>query len=112
MDIICNCSVDVDETYDVSRTVVRVARKEHKCCECEQPIKPGQKYEYVSGCYEGKWDVWRTCIPCKSIRGRYCPDGFFFGFLRDNLYECLGMDYITGKLADWAESELKNEERK
>lgn len=33
----------------------RVARKEHKCTWCGQPISPGERYQYSSGVFEGEF---------------------------------------------------------
>jgi len=96
MEISCNCSADVDEYPAVSSYKIRTARKIHKCCECGSDILQGKKYEYVTMLYEGHWDDYKTCSPCLAIRKRYCPDGYYFGMLREAISECLGMDYVTG----------------
>lgn len=93
MSISCDCSVDVDGRADVYREKVQTARKSYKCCECGEEIKPGQKYNYVFGVWEGMPDTYRTCLPCNNIRERYCFHGFYFGNLRDQIRGCLGFDY-------------------
>jgi len=47
---------------------VRKARREHKCCECQGIIKPGEKYHIFKGCWEGKWDEFKTCLDCIEVR--------------------------------------------
>jgi len=93
MPIHCDCSVD---DYDPPRCyleTVRTARKDHSCCECGKQIKTGEKYEEVTGIWDGHPDRHRTCIICVRIRSHYCPNGFLFGELRETLFECLGFNY-------------------
>lgn len=45
----------------------RVARKQHKCCECYQPILPGEKYKYTFGVWDGDTGTYRQCITCSDI---------------------------------------------
>ena len=69
---------------------VRMARKMHKCCECPNPILPGQKYRLFKGCYDGKWSRYKTCMDCDEIR--------------DELYSLYRDDErpAFGELAEWA----------
>jgi hypothetical protein len=50
MTIDCDCSVTSD-FYGPRCTSdrLRMAHKEHQCCECHEPIKIGQKYEHAKG---------------------------------------------------------------
>ncbi len=91
--ITCDCSCDVDCPPSVATTTWRKARKQHTCCECGDPIKPGDRYEYVSGCWDGRWDDHHTCKTCVAIRERYCPHGWCYGELAQQIEECLGFDY-------------------
>jgi hypothetical protein len=93
----CDCSIDVDNNPEFMTSKIITARKFHKCCECHEEIKPGEKYERVSGKWEGEMSTIRTCLICAKIRADYCPDGFEFGMLCEILRECLGFDYITGE---------------
>jgi len=52
----------------ISSCIYRIARKEHKCCECQLIIAPGDKYQIVKGCWEGKWEQYKTCSPCADLR--------------------------------------------
>lgn len=91
----CDCSIDVDCYASCYREQIRKARKQHKCCECDEPILPGEKYEYASGVWEGRPDSFRTCLPCVRIRNHYCRHGFIFGELVTQIMDCLGFDYRT-----------------
>ena len=47
----------------------RRAKKEHRCCECHDPIPIGARYEYVAG----RWDDFadfKTCDRCVRARDR------------------------------------------
>ncbi len=103
----CDCSYDTWDDYlpAVCRTSWHIARKQHTCCECGLSIAPGERYERVEGCWEGTWSTFKTCDPCARIRKDYCASGWIYGELRDTLWECLGIDYITGEVADWAAKE-------
>ena len=61
----CYCDYDIPEFYNVT---TRKARKVHKCKECGGPILPGDKYEYVSGMWDGSVNHFKTCERCRDIR--------------------------------------------
>ncbi len=44
------------------------ARRQHKCCECQGAILPGQKYQRAAGQWDGRMDVFKTCMPCVEAR--------------------------------------------
>lgn len=68
-----------EATFFSSKEVI--ARKEYHCCECNEPIKAGHKYERVTGKWEGSFDTFRTCLDCVSIRNVFFCNGFEFGGL-------------------------------
>jgi hypothetical protein len=96
----CDCSIDIDSYPDFFVSKIMKARKSHKCCECKQEIKQGEKYEKVTGKWDGEISTVKTCYICTLIREDYCPHGYEFGRLREILWECLGIDYVTCKLED------------
>jgi len=104
-DISCDCSCTDGDPASVYRTQWRKARKEHLCCECDDPIKVGDKHEYVTACWDGTWDDHRTCKTCVAIRERYCPHGWLFGQLAEIIEECLGFDYREVPEMDEEEAE-------
>ena len=64
----------------------RKAKKPHRCCECYQEIPKGEEYYFAKGCWDGRWDEFKTCLQChdqcgdyKDKVGEYPP----FGDLRD-----------------------------
>ena len=65
----CFYSECYDDNYPAFVTEEwRTARKQHKCCECGDPIKPGDRYEYVCGKWDSRIDVYKTCAGCENIR--------------------------------------------
>jgi len=76
--------LDVDEC---STTIIsaefRVARKEHKCCECHKPIRRGIPYYYeFTKSPDGELLAYKTCMICKDLR-----DNLFRGWMWGSLWE-------------------------
>lgn len=63
--ISCVCDYDPADFYNAT---IRTARKLHACFECGGQILPGDKYEHVTGKWEGRLDTFRTCERCHDIR--------------------------------------------
>ena len=80
----CVC-IDVDCQPEVFETSIIVARKEHRCCECGEVIKPGQRYERVKGLWDEYWSTFKTCIPCATIRSDFMSCGWIYGRLWEEL---------------------------
>jgi hypothetical protein len=89
----CTCDYDTPSPVPYAETIRR-ARKPHTCCECDEPIQPGQQYQHASGRSDGGWFRYHTCIPCSRIARDYCAP---FGHLRAQIRELLGFDYVTGE---------------
>lgn len=49
----------------------RIARKRHNCTECRGYIEPGDRYEFVSGLWEGDLSTYKTCAHCEAARDFY-----------------------------------------
>lgn len=98
-DLGCSCSIDACDLGVVaecfSEKMVK-ARKEHKCCECGETIKKGETHEVASALWDGDWGTYRTCAICRTIRNAYCCT-WYYGGLRETLWEYLELDYITGE---------------
>jgi hypothetical protein len=102
MAIECACSIDMDgDCYGPSFFDERFpkARKEHRCCECGEAIQPGETYEYVKGCWDGEFSVYKTCMTCRAIRHDYCCT-WVYGELREAMWEAFDFDYVTGEARD------------
>jgi|SRR6478735_681589 len=85
-----------DGRPDCSDTIIRRARKEHRCCECRKPIMKGQRYELISGVWEGRPDSYKTCLPCVEIRDHFACEGWIFGQVWSDLRENFFPDMVAG----------------
>ena len=61
----CYCDFDEPEVFEEK---FRVARKAYKCCECHEPILPGERYLWTKGLWDGDWRVFHTCECCEEDR--------------------------------------------
>jgi hypothetical protein len=75
---------------------VRVARKEHRCCECYRKIRKGETYHYYSGLWD-EWETWKRCLECDAFCAVLSSKGFgdcdgqvTFGGMRDSVRETWG----------------------
>ena len=109
MTIVCDCSIEDGDGPEFCHDKIVKARKEHRCCECDEPIKPGQKYEYTAGLWDGYFCVYKTCMTCVRIREDFCPCGWAYGMLQETIMECIGLNYVTGELSGWAKKRDDNE---
>lgn len=54
------------------------ANKKHRCCECNNLIKPGTHYIKITGVWNSEWSTYKTCLRCDHIKTlalkRYPPD--------------------------------------
>lgn len=69
----CECMIDVDTgeaEYMVKIISIRdrVARKQHRCVECNRAIEPGEKYRVETGGGGAKIETYKTCLECMEIR--------------------------------------------
>jgi len=99
----CDCSIDPYD-FDAPACTIetwRKARKQHVCYECHLPIQPGERYQHISGIWDGRPDSFKTCEPCAQIRKDFCSSGYVFGELREQLWNCLEIDY----LGEWDKEE-------
>lgn len=79
------------------RTIYRKARKQHACCECTKQISVGERYEYISGVWDGRPNSFHTCEKCADLRDSmeevgFCPT---FGELLADHAEYVS-EYVDG----------------
>lgn len=92
----CVCDVFEGDRCDFQSTRTVVARKEHKCCECKDTIKVGERHEVIAYKLEGEFGRDRTCLFCAGERDRLSrahPD----------------IPPVIGELACWLVAELRGE---
>lgn len=97
MPVACYCDEGRPEVFQAQRPI---ARTRHRCCECCRQIQPGERYERVSGRWDGAWDRFATCCYCLAIRGLlmarmdcYCH---LYGGLYEDLFEWSELDWPPG----------------
>jgi hypothetical protein len=95
----CVYSSGDDNPPEVCGTLIVKARKPQKCCECREAINPGDRYEMVSGKWEGQWSSFKTCLPCKEIRETFCCEGWTYGTLWSDADDSLFETMTTGCVA-------------
>lgn len=61
----CECS-DFERPEFVTESKP-VARKEHRCCECRNTIRPGERYERHSGKWDGEMSTFCWCHRCSGL---------------------------------------------
>jgi len=71
----CECPGDV-ETPQFMVDSHPAARKEHRCCECGKTINPGDRYERVTGMWDGIFQTFATCEFCAKVRRDLSAAGF------------------------------------
>jgi hypothetical protein len=77
---------DAPEFYDLTEPV---ARKEHRCCECDAPILKGEKHVVATGKWHGEISTFRQHLLCADA----CR------FIRDKLQD--GECICFGGLREW-----------
>lgn len=70
-----SCTCDFDDMATFFREAYHTARKQHTCCECASPIDPGERYQYVSGLWDGRFSTYKTCMVCAIARDNAIMDG-------------------------------------
>ena len=77
-----------------------LARREHKCYDCQRPIAPGIRYERVTGKWEGQFLSHAFCVDCVDIATSLSCDGSReFGNLWGEIEEYVFPALTTGCLA-------------
>jgi len=94
----CDCGYDDDgDRFEFNRISYPTARKTHKCDECGGAIQPGQKFELSMAKWAGGLSACKTCDLCRRIRENHCSCSPY-GSMRDDIWECMGFDYVTGDM--------------
>lgn len=63
----CACDIYSGDGPEFFNEEHRRARKQYKCSECRQEIKPGETYLYEFSVYCGAADWTRTCERCADL---------------------------------------------
>jgi hypothetical protein len=65
------CDFD-GESPSFYRSVTRVARKDHQCCACQEVIRPGDSYRYITGIWDGDFGDYKQCARCSLMWDAIC----------------------------------------
>ena len=70
-------------------TRFRIARKQHKCCECRTTINQGDQYAFTSGVWNGEPESFKMCKNCWEIHAQTARYVMFTPNEGDD-YPCFG----------------------
>lgn len=74
----------------------RVARKEHRCCECNSKISVGETYRYSSGVWDSQPSSYKTCLSCRELWDCLAEkngEPLAFGDLKESISNCFCSSY-------------------
>jgi len=98
----CNIDIDIDfESTQIIKKKIVVAKKNHKCDECNYKIEPGEKYEYIFGKSDDGIFENTTCRSCIEIRDLFFSN-YTYGIIWDDIF-----DYIIENA--WNEEKLSED---
>jgi hypothetical protein len=89
----CACTIEVDiegAPCNMAETILTVTTEKVKCCECNEIIPVGEKYEYTMGLWDDDFSFLRTCESCLSVRNVFF-NGFVYGYLWGDIVENMNM---------------------
>jgi hypothetical protein len=66
----CYCEWGGGEDAEFCTVSTVTARVQHKCCECRDVIRPGERYERTAGRWDGRMATFKTCDYCARLRER------------------------------------------
>ena len=96
----CTCiDMDVNDYSEVLSDIMPTARKEHRCIECNRAIHIGEKYRKENTIYDGRFETYKTCIDCNSIRNEFICGGWYWGEILEAVAE---IENKLGQLAQQA----------
>lgn len=92
----CPLSSSDGEGATVFNVEVRRAAKGHRCGECDETIRCGDRYEHTSALWDGSWSTHKTCLSCVEIRTHFACGGWIFGELWRDLQQNFFPDMKAG----------------
>lgn len=87
---------DDSDQATFSSTVHPVARRSHRCEECDEVIPVGSKYERTSGRWDFGMRTFKTCLSCVEIRDHFACDGWLYGQVWSDIEENFYPDMKAG----------------
>ena len=88
----CMWDADSCEYWEFHSSVIRKARKRHKCGECNRLIELAERYERVVGKWDGNIDTYLTCLYCVAAREwlEHECGGWLYTAIEEDMHEHLG----------------------
>lgn len=91
--------------WDFVRITYPIARKPHKCAECDGTIAAGDLHHYCTGKVEGDFDAYRLCMACSDLACAWCwkfddGEGWPMGRLRASLAD-EGITDLDAFVVEW-----------
>lgn len=80
------------------------ARKEYRCCECQETIAVGSVYERIKGIWDGIASTFKTCLSCAEIRDHFACDGATLGYLWRDLESPSAKGRLFERRMAWLEA--------
>ena len=82
------CNVHDDDAPKFYNEIKRIARKQHRCCECKRLIQPGEKYQLAKGFWD-EFQEYKTCQHCEVAQQWLAVEcgGFNFHGVADEILE-------------------------
>lgn len=83
----------IDEIAECFQSVLRKAKKTHKCYECCGIIDIGEKYYNQSGIWSGEPQAYKICVDCEELKKeiekpiKAWDDRIAFGELYEYVFE-------------------------
>jgi hypothetical protein len=75
----------MSDTFTLYGITWHHTRLQRKCCECGLQIERGERYQRLSGLFEGEWFNYSTCQPCAKVRDEFFPTTFTISMLMEDL---------------------------
>lgn len=83
------CRVQDCDPWKLYHWANRIARKDHRCFECNRIIVKGERYHYATGLMEDRWDVYKLCAHCDAASKwlMVVCGGYLYGGIGEELLE-------------------------
>jgi len=78
------------------------ARKRHRCCECRGWIEAGERYQLITGVWDGRGASYKSCRQCAALRDR----------VKKLTGCCVGLGGLREELGDFDEPEGNTEKQR
>lgn len=60
-------SYSADEIYEFYTERMQRAKKQHRCCACNEEIRLKDQYAYISAAFAGEFVTFKRCLRCQAM---------------------------------------------